>query len=506
MNTIFISIDSLNRHYLKAYGQTIEYPVATPNLDAFARRAATFDAHYTGSLPCMPARREFFAGVQEFLWRPWGPMEPFDQPLARLARGAGYVTQLITDHYHLFQHGSHGYYEDYQGFEFIRGHEYDAWRTAPRDPDPTLLRQTLADDPGNVGYMNRAAYARNAAALTREEDFFAPQVFAGVARWLAENRDRDRRLLVVDSFDVHEPFHCPEPYASLYTDEDPRDPALVNWPYYGRIDRGQSRLSERQVAFVRAQYAGKLTMVDRWLGRVFDTLDAQGAWGDTAVIITTDHGHFLGDHGWMGKPHAPMYNTLCHIPLFIWHPGAARMGGRIGALTATVDLYATILETLGLAPPAGTHSRSLLPLLRGERDAHRDWALYGYWGSTVNVTDGRHTYLHPCRDDLPAYCYSTQMMNPWSWFTPPKPRPAAEAGRFVPYAGDCPVWRYPDKSSTRHEAPLLFDLHADAAQNQDLAGQGDPAEERMRALLVTALGQLRAPEEQYARLGLEREV
>ncbi len=501
MNVIFVSIDSLNRHFLKAYGQAIEYPVETPNLDRFARRAATFDNHYAGSLPCMPARREFFTGIQEFLWRPWGPVEPFDLPLARAARRDGVVTQLVTDHFHYFQHGSHGYYEDYQGFEFIRGHEYDAWRTAPREPDPDFLRQILAAKPADTGFLNRAAYARNATALRREEDFFAPRVFAEASRWLEENRAYGRWLLVVDSFDVHEPFHCPEPYASMYTNEDPNDPELVLWPYYGRTDQGQSRLSERQLAFVRAQYAGKLTMVDRWFGRLLDTLDALALWETTAVVVTTDHGHYLGDHGWMGKPDAPLFDVLARTPLFVWSPGSPLHGGRTPALTAAVDLYATMLDALGVPAPEATHSRSLRPLLAGETDRHRDWALYGYWGSTVNVTDGRHTYLHPCRADLPVYCYSTMMLRPYGWFVPPEPQREAEAGRFLPYT-DSPVWRYPAPSRPRHDRPLLFDAGRDPGQRENLAGGGNADEGRLRELLRAALREVRAPEEQYARLGL----
>lgn len=502
MNVIFVSIDSLSRHFLKAYGQGIEFAVQTPNLDRFAEKATVFETHYAGSLPCMPARREYFAGVQEFLWRPWGPMEPFDVPLALGARQAETVTQLVTDHYHFFQHGSHGYYEDYHGFEFIRGHEFDAWQTAPRDPDTALLEQIKADDPYGLRFMNRAAYARNVAAFTSEEQFFAPQVFTKAAQWLQDNDNWLKWMLVVDSFDVHEPFHCPEPYASMYTDEDPRDPTLTNWPYYGRIDNGQSELSERQVAFVRAQFAGKITMVDRYFGKLLDKLDALQLWDNTMVVVTADHGHFLGEHGWMGKPNAPLYNVLAHTPLFIWHPHSPHRGGRISALTAAVDLYATMLEAADATVPTHVHSRSLLPLLMDETRQHREWALYGYWGSTLNVTDGRYTYMHPCRDDVPVYCYSTQMMNPHGWFTPPQVQADAEAGCFLPYT-ESPVWRYPAKSYTRHAEPLLFDVQQDPAQEHNLAGQNSPEEPRMRALLVEALQQLQAPDEQYRRLNLE---
>ncbi len=65
MNVLFISIDSLNRHFLKCYGQPIEIDIATPNLDRFAEKSVIFDAHYAGSLPCMPARRDFHAGNSE---------------------------------------------------------------------------------------------------------------------------------------------------------------------------------------------------------------------------------------------------------------------------------------------------------------------------------------------------------------------------------------------------------------------------------------------------------
>jgi arylsulfatase A-like enzyme len=502
MNVIFICIDSLNRHFLQAYGQPIELAVAAPNLERFAAKAAVFDTHYAGSLPCMPARREYFAGIQEFLWRPWGPMEPFDVSLALAARRAGAITQLVTDHYHYFQYGSHGYFNDYHGFEFIRGHEYDAWRTQPIEPDPILLRQIGSPDPQQLHFMNRAVYARNVAEFQAEEEFFAPKVFRQTADWLTHNHQYDKWLLVVDSFDVHEPFHLPEPYASLYTDENPRDPALINWPYYGRIDQGQSKLSDRQVAFVRSQFAGKVTMVDRWLGQVLDKLDALNLWQKTMVIITADHGHYLGDHGWMGKPNAPMYNTLTHIPLFIWHPHSPLQGRRIPALTSAVDLYATILNALEAEVPAFVHSRSLVPLLLGQTTQHRDWAIYGYWGSTVNVTNGRYTYLHPCREDRPADCYSTMFMNPHGWFQPIKRPKEAQAGQFLPYT-EFPVWRYQAMSYTRHTEPMLFDVQADPAQMADLAAEETAVTADMRHLLHEALQHLQAPESQFARLGLE---
>ncbi len=528
MNVLFVSIDSLRRDHLGAYDEDrgYGYDVESDALDEFAERAAVFDTHYAGSLPCMPARREWFTGIQEFLWRPWGPTEPFDDTIPQQARHSDTLTELITDHFHYFQHGSSGYYEDYHGFRFIRGHEDDAWKTAPKTPDETLLRQLgydleddsdaesgdspsgdslmQAGDPHDIqSYRPRSQYARNVEQFEDEEDFFAPKVFSSVREWLQDNRKWDKWFLYADSFDIHEPFHCPEPYASMYTDIDPDDPDVPIWPFYGRIDRGQSEINDRQLEFVRSQYAGKVTMVDRWLGRVFDELDEQGLWDETMVVVTSDHGFNLGEHDWMGKPTAPDYDELARTPLLVWHPDAERNGDRVTELTSAVDLYATILEALDAEVPENVHSRSLLPLLRGETDEHRDWALYGWWGQGVNVTDGTYTYMHPAREGTEVECYSTQMMDTTGWMTPPTPNEDAETGKFLPYT-DTPVWRYTAPSLKDMEDPLLFDVDEDPCQQENLAGRDDPAENHMRSTLVDAMAEMRAPESQFDRLGLER--
>src|SRR5207302_341373 len=75
MRTIFVLFDSLMRTAVGCYGSTT---VQTPNFDRFARRAVTFDTHFVGSLPCMPARRDLHTGRLNFMHRSWGPLEPFD--------------------------------------------------------------------------------------------------------------------------------------------------------------------------------------------------------------------------------------------------------------------------------------------------------------------------------------------------------------------------------------------------------------------------------------------
>ena len=479
-----------------------DYEVATPNLDRFAERATVFDSHYAGSMFCMPTRREWLAGVQEFPWRGWGPIEPYDKTIPQAARETGTFTQLVTDHYHYFQHGAGGYYEDFNAFEFVRGHEFDAWKATPRHPDERLLAQAGAEDPGGVDYVERAQYARNVADLDEgdERDFFAPKVFSKAATFL-DGVEWDEWFCYVDSFDVHQPFHCPEPYASMYTDEDPRDPDLSFWPHWGTVDGGQGSIDERNLEFARAQFAGKVTMVDEWFGRLLAVLEERDLWADTAVIVTSDHGYSLGDHGYVGKIHMPMYDVLARTPLFVHHPDAD--GGRVEQLTAAIDLHPTMLSYLD-ATDAGDHphGRSLADLVTGEASGtHREWAIYGEWGSGVSVTDGRYTYHRPCDTDRPAYCHSTSMINARGVFLPPEPKSDVTAGDHLPYA-DVPVWRFEAEPVRRIDGPMVFDTRTDPDQRENLFGTDTAATERLDDLLGKALDTLSVPSSFARRVGV----
>lgn len=502
LSVVVVQIDSLCRHFLPCYGNGW---VQTPNLDAFARRALVFDRHYTGSLPCMPARRELWAGVEESWWRFWGPLEPWDQPIAHVVRRSGrpVVTQLITDHYHFFEWGSHSFAYDFHGYDYIRGHEMDNWRTAPLAEVPDWARVMAERRP-----PESAVYLRNVAHFAGEEDFFGPRVMRAAAEWIDANHSHEQFYLHVDCFDVHEPFHIPEPYRSLYSDDDYR--RHNPWPHYGRVDEGNGALRPDELAWVRAQFAGKLTMVDRWLGELFAALDRHELWARTCVIVTTDHGHFLGEHGWIGKPWAPLYDTLCHIPLLAWHPAGPPR--RTGALTQTVDLYATILELLGVEVPQGPqlHSRSFAPVLRGEADVHRASALYAYNNRRVGITDGAWTLLrfHDARA-APAAIYTHNVQQGLNFgmgqrTARPLTVQGLEAGHFIPGL-DMPVWRVPlpvDYQATRPPPndDLLFHTAADPEQAHDLAA-AEPARLRMMEELLRERARAAgAPDEQLRRL------
>ena len=97
----------------------------------------------------------------------------------------------------------------------------------------------------------------------------------------------------------------------------PPETARVIWPTYGWND-----LTPDELAVVRGLYAGELALTDRWLGVFLQRLDDLGLFADTAVIVTTDHGHLFGEHGLMGKPWSgiadgTLYEELAHVSLII---------------------------------------------------------------------------------------------------------------------------------------------------------------------------------------------
>ena len=142
------------------------------------------------------------------------------------------------------------------------------------------------------------------------------------------------------------------------------------------------------VAIARACYSGKLEMVDRWLGRFLDTVDALGLRGDTAVIFTTDHGFCFGEHDLFGKMIAdrsmenpglrrwlrsPLWRDIVNVPLFVRLPGnAPRPDER---LVSAVDIAPTITDIFAIEPPDQFLGRSLLPLVTSPDGPGREVAI-----------------------------------------------------------------------------------------------------------------------------------
>ena len=495
-NVIVLLLDSLNRHMLGAYGGT---EFETPNLDAFAKSAVVFDNHHTGSLPCMPARHDILCGALDFLWRPWGSVEIWEDAITYELRKVGVVSQLISDHPHLFETGGENYHGDFTAWAYERGHEGDAWKTRP---DPSW-----AGAPGmGRGHM---PYDDSRGWFRGEADFPGPRTMAAAAQWIEDNAGHHERFfLFVDEFDPHEPFDTPEPWASKY-DPDWEGPHLI-WPPYMQGAIAKGILTERQARQLRASYGGKLSMIDHWLGKVLAAIAAKGLADDTMVMICTDHGHYLGEKDIWGKPGVPIYAPLGHIPLLIHCPGVA--AGSRQALTTSVDIFATLADVFDVTVRQRTHGKSLLPVLYEPTLEIRDHLLTGVWGREVQLVTPTHKYS---RGPAGANAPLSMISNRWSTMPThvvdkhvalPLPDDRAFLDRMPgstvpvihqPYdAGDpIPFW-----GRTKASGNLLFDRINDPTEEHNLAGSD--LEGQLAQQLRAALLEIEAPASQFQRLGL----
>ncbi len=503
---VVVLLDSLNRHMLGCYGGT---EFETPNLDRLAARSVAFTNHYTGSLPCMPARHDILVGTMDFLWRPWGSIELWERPITYYLRQKGTTTMLFSDHPHLFETGGENYHTDFFAWDYLRGHESDPWKTR-EDPSwvgsPTLpagCKGALA------GHKYKAPYDLSRTWFRQEADFPGPKTMQATADWLDVNGTaHESFLLFVDEFDPHEPFDTPAPWNKKYDPDWDED--LIIWPPYaiGGIDKGI--ITERQGRHIRANYGAKLSMIDHWFGKILDVMDRDNLWDDTLFILCTDHGHYLGEKDLWGKPRVPQYETLGHIPLMIAAPGVDC--GEVSALTTNVDIHATLADLFEVESGYASHGESMLPLVYGEATSIREWAIGGVYGQWVQIQDGENKYIRaPVNDGFPLSMWSNR------WSTMPTPIPGLRLPEpdhrayldFMPdteipvirqpfQQGDLlPYWSVNPQIDDHH----LYKLKEDPFEERNCLG--DPLEEQMLDLLRTALAAMQAPDEQFVRLGLK---
>ncbi|WP_042225404.1 sulfatase [Oceanobacillus manasiensis] len=488
MKTVVILLDTLNRHRLNVYNQNSQ--LHTPNISRLAEKSVIFDNHWAGSLPCMPARRDLMTGRLDFLERGWGGIEPFDVTLPEELRKNNIFSHIVTDHYHYFSTGGENYCQAFGSWDLHRGQEGDPWVSRIKSPD-------LPEE-----YLGRVQeqYEKNRSKFKEEADYPGPRTMEAACQWLKDNEGADDYFLMVEAFDPHEPFDCPTHYLDLYNDE--YDGPRFEWPKYGKVTE-----QPEAMAHLQKRYDGNLTMIDHWLGKLLDEMDRQELWEDTMVIFTTDHGFLLGEHNWTGKNFMHAYNEVSHLPLMVHVPGLEDGKKRISAITQNIDLMPTILDYFNLQVPSKVQGNSLLDLIKEEKEQIRDEAIYGVFGMTVNITDGKYTYLRaPVREDNHPCNVYTAIPTSFRHFHGTQSPERIEAGRFLKHT-NYPVFKIPFSEeglpftlAMHDQESLLYNINDDYLQKYPIEDKELNREYSNR--LINAMKRFNAPAEQYVRLGL----
>jgi arylsulfatase A-like enzyme len=373
-------LDSLRKDHIGAYGND---RVQTPNLDALAQESLRFTRAYPESLPTICARRAIHTGVRTWPFRNrvelpgetfqpagWQPIPQDQVTLSESLLTAGFNTILYSDAQPIF-HPLMNFQRGFRVFDWIRGQERDRYRPKVGVPEE-LVKENVVDGNDENMVDKVRQHLANTQGRETEEDYFAPRLFTRGMEFLDRAKEGQPFFLTLDSFDPHEPWDPPEEYVNLYSDgyEGP-DPIVPN---YGTDDWIEDGELER----MRALYAGEVTMVDRWLGRFLDKLESTGLMQETLLVVLSDHGVALGEHGFTGKPFGALYPELTDIPLFIRHPEGAGAGQTSDFFASTHDVASTILGAAGVMLPEQMTGSYLTLLLEGADLQPRDHFTLGY--------------------------------------------------------------------------------------------------------------------------------
>jgi len=372
MNVIVIVADSLRQDHLGCYGNSW---IRTPNLDGFASESLVCDHYYPENLPTGPTRTSWWTGRYGFTWRHWTPLTPDDLLLPEMLWDRDVRSALITDVYHMHKPGA-GYGRGFDEVIYIRGQEYDPYVVdAPADVAASkhhYLPEGIRDY--DTWKRHFEHYLRNRTRITGEETTYVAQVVNHAIAWLDRQSARNRIFLWVDCFDPHEPWDPPEPYWSMYKDPSYHGRELPD-PVPGRVGEV---ISKEELVRTKQLYAGEVTLVDAWVGKLLDRLRALGFFENSLILFTSDHGEPLGEHGIVRKARPWLHEELVRVPMIAHLPNGGRAGERTEALMHAPDLTATVVEAFDAPVSDRVQGRSWWPVFKGEREAHHPYACIGW--------------------------------------------------------------------------------------------------------------------------------
>lgn len=379
VNVVFITLDQFRGDALSCAGHPV---VTTPHLDALASEGVRFARHYSQAAPCAPGRASLYTGMYQMNHRVVANGTPLDarfDTVALAARRAGYEPALFgyTDQSidpRTVTDPDDPRLSDYEGV--LPGFDHVLDLTKGHDPWIAWLRSLGHDLPAGV-----TASQALATEPSRPEEHSVSAFLTGEAlRWIAARSEP--WFVHLSYLRPHPPYAAAGRWAHRYDPADVGLPIAVaddRHPWHDvvlQVEEAAAPADEVELRRLRAQYYGMVSEVDDQLGRLWQGLRDLGAWDDTVVVVTADHGEMLGDHGLVQK--LGYWEASYHIPCIVRDPRhPATAGTVVDRFTENVDVMPTICSALGVPVPVQCDGRPLTPFLDGE--SPRGWRGAAHW-------------------------------------------------------------------------------------------------------------------------------
>lgn len=396
-NVLFIMLDQLRHDWLGYRGAD---HVRTPNIDRIAALGMSFNQCITNSPVCAPARISLATGMRP---HQLGALDNYAfLPMSRPT----YYQRLRDRGYHVGCVGKLdlGKPDGYNGARGERPMTYSWGFTHPVECEGKIhagrgnppngpytawlkekseqMHQAFTDD-----YADRAG--KGAAARLHdsvvpfglcEDDYIGDRAVELLQSF--QSCDDFPWHLFVSFVGPHNPFDPAPEFAEKWRDA-PMPEAIPFTPEgkpgcYVQKTNSDGTAPE-QILEARRQYTAYLEQIDHHVGRLLDTLEAAGELESTTIVFSADHGEMLGDHQRYTK--SCPYEAAVRVPLIVAGPGLKR--GESEALVELMDVAATICDVANTGEIPDADARSLLPLLKGEREEHRELGFSTHRGFAV---------------------------------------------------------------------------------------------------------------------------
>lgn len=441
--------DQLRHDYLSCAGHKTLH---TPNMDRLAATGVRFANTYVQSPVCGASRMSFYTGryvsSHGAAWNNF-PLKVGEQTIGDHLRKIGVDSWLIGKTHMkadaegmerlgisresvigarvsecgfdiferddgLWAEGPAGFYDDkrspYNEYLKLKGYESD---------NPWHDFANSADEDGEMAsgwFVRHASKPANIA----EEDSETPYLTSRVIDFLEEHKDGASWLCHASFIKPHWPYIVPAPYHNMFGHNHiqpvnrHKSEKLDPHPVYAQFQNnavGQAFSRDEVREVVIPAYMGLIKQCDDQLGILLDYLESSGRMDDTMIVLTSDHGDYLGDH-WLGEKDL-FHEPSVKVPLIIYNPDADETRGTVvDELVETIDILPTFIEAVGGNVPSNIlEGRSLLPFLNGKTPTSwRKYAISEYDYSATPmcanlglepkdarlfmVADERYTFMH----------------------------------------------------------------------------------------------------------------
>ncbi|HEX2234188.1 MAG TPA: sulfatase, partial [Thermoleophilaceae bacterium] len=393
-NVVVVMIDSLRKDHVGAFGGQ---RAATPSLDALARQSVRFPNARHEAMPTIPVRRSLVRGRRVYPFRGWEPVDrlppelgwqgigPRETLFTEVLARRGYLTGYVTDNPHILLQPFDDFRSRFHVATTIRG-QLPLRNDVRVQVSQRVLRRHMPPERNGQDRHRIGTYLTLNRPGRPEGEHLAARVFTAGMEFL-DRATREGRpfALIVDAFDVHEPWDPPVAYLNRYGGPGRGGYRPIH-PFKTPLGRTDELRGNTEV-LARRLYAAEVTFVDAWVGRFLSKLDELGLRENTWVVLTSDHGVQLGERGVIGKDPELLHRELIDVPFMIRHPGGLGAGRQSNYFASAHDIGPTLLRGTGAPVPAHMNGVDLGTVFAGRRPRGRR-VFTSAWGPRVVAGDG----------------------------------------------------------------------------------------------------------------------